>query len=75
MVQLADALESQGFVERKPDPTDRRASLLCLTDKGREVLVRASQVVKEVEAGFLHALSSEDRQMLHRLMVRILVDE
>jgi DNA-binding MarR family transcriptional regulator len=75
MVQLADTLEAQGLVERRPDPADRRASLLSLTDQGRDVLVRASQVVKDAEAELLHALSTEDRRKLLGLMVRALGDE
>lgn len=30
-----DGLERAGFVRRRPDPTDRRATLAVLTDKGR----------------------------------------
>lgn len=32
---LVDALEEDGFVFRRPHPTDRRASLVALTDFGR----------------------------------------
>jgi DNA-binding MarR family transcriptional regulator len=35
---LVDALEAAGFVARKPHPTDRRATLVTLTDDG-EALV------------------------------------
>jgi len=31
MSQLVDELESMGYVERTPDPTDRRAKLIVLT--------------------------------------------
>jgi DNA-binding MarR family transcriptional regulator len=32
------ALESEGFVERRPDPTDRRSSTIVLTDEGRRTM-------------------------------------
>jgi DNA-binding MarR family transcriptional regulator len=32
------ALESDGFVERHPDPTDRRSSTIVLTPKGRRTM-------------------------------------
>jgi DNA-binding MarR family transcriptional regulator len=32
------ALESGGFVERRPDPADRRSSTLVLTSKGRQTM-------------------------------------
>lgn len=34
---LVDALEASGLVERRPHPTDRRATLVTLTDTGAEV--------------------------------------
>jgi DNA-binding MarR family transcriptional regulator len=39
ITRQVQALEHEGFVERRPDPTDRRASLLDVTAQGREVLI------------------------------------
>lgn len=36
--QLVDKLVQNGFVQRVEDPNDRRAKLLSLTDKGRELI-------------------------------------
>ena len=33
---LVDALEATGFVARTPHPTDRRATLITLTERGRQ---------------------------------------
>lgn len=38
ITRQVQALEQEHLVERRPDPTDRRASLLDLTDQGRQVL-------------------------------------
>jgi DNA-binding MarR family transcriptional regulator len=38
--QLVDKLVQNGFVQREEDPHDRRAKLLNLTDKGRELIQR-----------------------------------
>jgi DNA-binding MarR family transcriptional regulator len=35
---LVDALEADGFAARSPHPTDRRATLVSLTDKGVEAV-------------------------------------
>ena len=35
MGELVDELEGMGYVVRRPDPTDRRAKLIVLTDRGR----------------------------------------
>jgi DNA-binding MarR family transcriptional regulator len=41
------SLESRGLVTRTPDPDDRRATLIALTDEGRDVLALATAVVEE----------------------------
>jgi DNA-binding MarR family transcriptional regulator len=71
MVQLADKLESLGLVERRPDPVDRRVSLLHLTADGETAYRRARSLVREAEAHLLDCLSAEDRLTLHRLLVRV----
>ena len=38
ITRQVQALEHENLVERRPDPTDRRASLLDLTAQGRQVL-------------------------------------
>ena len=35
MGYLVDALERRGYVERRPDPADRRAAVVVITDRGR----------------------------------------
>lgn len=37
---IVDRLISKGYVERRPDPQDRRVSLICLTSAGSEKLRR-----------------------------------
>ena len=44
MVEIVDSLQARGYVERVPDPRDRRAKRVRLTDEGR----RADQIGREV---------------------------
>jgi len=37
MAQAVDQLERTGYVERRPNPNDRRSRLVCLTDRGKSV--------------------------------------
>jgi len=39
--QLVDDMERRGYVERRPDPSDARARLLHLTDRGQAALKAA----------------------------------
>ena len=41
--QLVDKLVQNGFIQREEDPDDRRAKLLNLTDKGRDLIQRGMQ--------------------------------
>jgi DNA-binding MarR family transcriptional regulator len=47
---LVDQLERAGYVERVPDPTDARARLVRIAERGRKAIPIASAVVAEVEA-------------------------
>lgn len=47
--QIADDLERRGYVERRPDPSDARARLLHLTDRGRAALSAARRFHRDYE--------------------------
>jgi DNA-binding MarR family transcriptional regulator len=59
-----DRMEAAGLVERRPDPNDRRARRLFLTDRARALMepmrARAAAVYDEVQSG----LSPEARAAL-----------
>lgn len=71
MVVAVDALEEEGLVERRPDPTDRRARIVVPTDAGRKLLARAEGVVLGVEDGALADLGAEERLALRGLLTRL----
>jgi DNA-binding MarR family transcriptional regulator len=52
MSELVATLERRGWVERRPDPTDGRARLICLTPEGRELTRRGLHHIKEIEAAW-----------------------
>ena len=52
MSELVTLLERRGYVERLPDPTDRRARLVRLTKKGRQAARAALAAMAEIEAGW-----------------------
>jgi DNA-binding MarR family transcriptional regulator len=71
IVALVDELERKGLVERKRDPSDRRAYAVELTPKGRRTLERALTVVGAAEREFLGSLSEADRRRLRELLARV----
>ncbi|MFA9444659.1 MarR family winged helix-turn-helix transcriptional regulator [Egicoccus sp. AB-alg6-2] len=48
--KLLDGLERDALVERWTDERDRRAQLVTLTDRGRDVARRAARILGELEA-------------------------
>ncbi len=49
MNHLVDHLEQRGYVERVPDPADRRAKLIRLTDKGKLAQGVGQKLFGEIE--------------------------
>lgn len=64
---VIDRLEQKGFVERTVNEKDRRARVVTLTDKGRDVFRQALPIVADLQAEILGALSEHERREFLRL--------
>jgi DNA-binding MarR family transcriptional regulator len=64
MVALIDELEANGWVNRQPQPGDRRKNTVTLTGKGRDVLRRGERLMDDCERRFLATLSEADAAQL-----------
>lgn len=60
MAELVQHLESHGYLQRVPDPTDRRAKLVLPTERGLEVIAVAQSIAPAVEQQ-ISALVGADR--------------
>jgi DNA-binding MarR family transcriptional regulator len=66
--EVVDGLEGRDLVRRQPDPGDRRATLVALTDRGAE-LGKAIQAARDANAErFFDTLSEADRADLTRIL-------
>jgi DNA-binding MarR family transcriptional regulator len=72
--EVADALESAGLVKRSPDPTDRRAVLLSLTDTGRHSVAQVRDRRRSAAEEAIGALDPKDRTELRRILGQLLAD-
>jgi DNA-binding MarR family transcriptional regulator len=68
MVDLVDRLEASAFVERRPDPNDRRARLIHLTPQGRKARAAGIAASDEIEAQFLATLSAADQRTFRQAL-------
>lgn len=71
LVRLLDRLEAAGLVERRPDPTDRRARLIFLTDAAAPVIAQIDEVGNTCAEVGLHGFSAAERATLLGLLQRI----
>lgn len=60
LCRLVDRMEEAGWLERRPDPADRRARLLYMTDQSRAVLAEMRALSTEVYAEALKGLAEEE---------------
>jgi len=71
LVAILDNLEKLGFVERRPNPDDRRLYSLQLTQVGGETLERIGSLARKHQDALLSSLSLDERNMLATLLLRI----
>jgi DNA-binding MarR family transcriptional regulator len=71
MVALVDELERRGFVERRPDPDDRRVRALFLTREGREILGRGREIARSHERELTRGMPAADRKRLLELLRQV----
>jgi MarR family transcriptional regulator for hemolysin len=71
LVRLIDLLEAEDFVERREDPTDRRAKTLHLTASGEAKVEEINHVLRRVRAGLLKDIGSEELAVTFATLQRI----
>jgi DNA-binding MarR family transcriptional regulator len=71
LVALLDELESQGLLERRDDPEDRRSYALHLSEKGRKLLEQVGRVAREHQDALCAALTGPERDQLASFLRRI----
>jgi MarR family transcriptional regulator, transcriptional regulator for hemolysin len=71
MTGLLDRLERDGWVERRPDPEDRRAKRIFLTEKVAPVMKKIQALGKELRQSAVEGLSEAEQQKLISLLLRV----
>ena len=72
MGQLVSELETRGYIQREPDPEDKRAALIKFTDLGWQFLQDAFEVKQEIEAEYAAILGEESMRQLRSLLEHLL---
>ena len=72
MTKRLDRLADEGLVERRPDPADRRGTLVRLTPRGLELIDAAIAVHVDNEEKLLSGLSASERRQLDTVFRKLL---
>ncbi len=71
VTQLADRLEADGFINRAPDPTDRRTRLAVLTTAGRRACDEGLRLRDRVGRDLFGELSEDEIQQFAAMIDKI----
>ncbi|MEQ1785567.1 MAG: MarR family transcriptional regulator [Acidimicrobiales bacterium] len=72
MTAALDRLERKGFIERLPNPVDRRGSIVRLTAAGREIVDDAMTQHVQTEERLTSGLDEDERRQLGSLLRKLL---
>jgi len=73
MTSRLDRLESLGHIRRLPDPSDRRAVVVELTEQGRAAWDAAAEVQGRKESFFAAALTKDEQRLLNGLLRKLML--
>ncbi|MDQ3156671.1 MAG: MarR family winged helix-turn-helix transcriptional regulator [Actinomycetota bacterium] len=72
MVEIVDELVDLGYVERRADPTDRRAKLITLTPRGEACIRAGKDVISGLEEQIIQIVGESGHRDLRRLLGKLL---
>ena len=64
MSQLVRLMERQGYLEQVPDPTDTRAKVVRMTERGEAVKIACVQVREELNRKLARSLGTDEATLL-----------
>jgi DNA-binding MarR family transcriptional regulator len=73
--ELVDDLVDRGYVERTPDPEDRRAKLICLTDRGAEAQRVGFGLLTDIEKRWAKRFGAARVRQLRELLEEAVSEE
>jgi MarR family transcriptional regulator for hemolysin len=71
VVRLIDLLAAEGLVERREDPTDRRAKMLHMTPLGEAKADEIKRVMRRVRADLMKGISPAELAVTFDVLRRI----
>jgi DNA-binding MarR family transcriptional regulator len=74
MGELVDELEGLGYLVRTPDPTDRRAKLIMLTESGHQCVAAGVATIGDIERRITETLGARGHRQLRSMLLTLLAE-
>ncbi|WP_106527728.1 MarR family winged helix-turn-helix transcriptional regulator [Chitinophaga niastensis] len=71
MSKVVKNLEAEGYIGTRKHDTDNRASIIFLTEKGKELMINASASVDELQEFYTEIIGEEDVKQLKRILHKL----
>jgi DNA-binding MarR family transcriptional regulator len=71
VVAYVDDLEDRGYVERRPNPDDRRQYALYLTAAGKQLMQKLSRLARQHDRAITSGLSESEQAQLRSLLATL----
>jgi DNA-binding MarR family transcriptional regulator len=71
VVAFVDDLEDRGYVERRPNPDDRRQYALYLTSAGKQLMQKLSRIARQHDRAITGGLSESEQAQLRSLLAAV----
>ena len=72
ITRIVDKLEKWQLIERKDIPEDRRANLICLTTKGKELFKDVIPIVLKTQKDVLSCITKEEKATTLKTLKKII---
>lgn len=71
ITEAVDGLERNGLVERHPDPNDRRAKRIAVTEAGRQAITATAPLRTQIIGQIFGVLSAEERAQFTHILDKL----
>lgn len=69
--RILDRLEKKKWITRKPNPSDRRSSLVCITDEGKKVIDEVSNEFESYSCWLTDGITGEEEYVFRSVLEKI----
>lgn len=71
MSKVVKNLEATGYIYTRKHETDNRATVIFLSDKGKQLVIDTNAVVQEVQRYYTSIIGTEDAEVLRDILFRL----